>query len=129
MRRLFMRVLALGFAITVLFGLVAHATLTSGCSKPEPVAREPDPASNAQAAPTLASAPAPASTPTTVVTPAATASADTPVVKAVTTPEAKPQTKPATKPGGKSAPPSQNANPPPSYFGGSKSGVIFRPSE
>ncbi len=120
MRRLFMRVLALGFAITVLFGLVAHASLTSGCSKPEPVAREPDPASNAQAAPTLASAPAPASAPASV-TAVVTASPDAPVVK--------PVTKPATKAGSKSLPPSQNVNPPPSYFGGSKSGVIFRPHE
>lgn len=120
MRRLFLRVLALAFAISVLFGLVAHASLTSGCSKPEPLAREPEPAATAvsAAAPVAAaSANAPEIAPSIAT---ANAAADAPT-----------DAKRAQKPGAPAnkASKGSNANPPSDYMGGSKSGRIFRPQE
>jgi len=57
MRRVVLRTLALLFAVSVLTGLVVHASLTSGCSKPDPVGKEPQalPA-NAPASETVAAA-------------------------------------------------------------------------
>lgn len=100
MRRLALQVLAVVFALSVSGLVVANAAATSGCSRADPIAKDPRPAAssvNAAALPTpsasgVASAGAVAST----SLPAAPSAAQVPI---------------------------ENAP----YLGGTKSGMVFRP--
>lgn len=98
MKPLALRSLAVASSTLLFVVYVAHASMTSGCSKAETATKDPQP---------------PPGNATSNVVPAATTSAPPAVPSASAAPSAAP------------APPVKPRAP----FGGSKSGIIFRPQD
>jgi hypothetical protein len=106
MKNLFVRVATVGLSLSILAALVAHASMTSGCSKTEPVKKD-----EPQVVPSAAVA-APVTPPPADPAPPAKPAADPPVVPAKTAPKANPA---PAKPGG--------------YMPATKSGGVFHPPQ